>query len=221
MSIKTFFKKLIGRDANNGFPGSSSYWEQRYANGGNSGAGSYNNLAEFKAEVLNNFIKENNIHNVIEFGCGDGNQLSLINYPKYIGLDVAKTAIIICKNKFRNDKSKSFYLYDTNAFVDNHKLFHSELSISLDVIYHLIEDEVFNQYMEHLFDASSRFVLIYASNFKKKQTYHEKDRVFTEWVERNKKDFRLVKKIDNRYKYDVNNSAFTSKADFFIYEKLD
>ena len=31
---------------------------QRYKKGGNSGAGSYNHLAEFKAEVLNQFVKE-------------------------------------------------------------------------------------------------------------------------------------------------------------------
>ena len=35
------------------FPGSEKYWEKRYIAGGNSGAGSYGKLAEFKAEVLN------------------------------------------------------------------------------------------------------------------------------------------------------------------------
>ena len=54
-----------------------SYWENRYKNNGNSGAGSYGRLAEFKADVINNFIAENKITSVIEFGCGDGNQLSL------------------------------------------------------------------------------------------------------------------------------------------------
>jgi hypothetical protein len=32
------------------FSGSKAYWENRYADGGNSGAGSYNRLADFKAE---------------------------------------------------------------------------------------------------------------------------------------------------------------------------
>ena len=41
---------------------SREYWEKRYASGGNSGAGSYNYLAEFKAEILNNFVTENNIN---------------------------------------------------------------------------------------------------------------------------------------------------------------
>ena len=34
------------------FHGSDSYWKDRYETGGNSGAGSYNQLSEFKAEVL-------------------------------------------------------------------------------------------------------------------------------------------------------------------------
>jgi hypothetical protein len=37
------------------FPDSATYWEQRYARGWNSGVGSYGRLAEFKAQVLNNF----------------------------------------------------------------------------------------------------------------------------------------------------------------------
>ena len=38
------------------FAGSAAYWEERYRRGGNSGAGSYGKLAEFKAEVINDFV---------------------------------------------------------------------------------------------------------------------------------------------------------------------
>ncbi len=38
------------------------------ARGKNSGAGSYNELAEFKANVLNDFVRENDIQTVIEYG---------------------------------------------------------------------------------------------------------------------------------------------------------
>ncbi len=65
------------------FPGSDKYWEQRYAVGGNSGVGSYGKFANFKAEVINKFVREHKIKSVIEFGCGDGNQLKLANYPSY------------------------------------------------------------------------------------------------------------------------------------------
>jgi len=40
---------------------SSEYWDNRYKNGGNSGQGSYNALAKFKASVINDFIENNKI----------------------------------------------------------------------------------------------------------------------------------------------------------------
>ena len=69
----------------------------KYKNGGNSGAGSYNNLAAFKAKVINNFVTENNINTILELGSGDCNQLSYANYKNYFGYDFSKTAIDICK----------------------------------------------------------------------------------------------------------------------------
>ena len=59
------------------FPGTVRYWEERYRNGGHSGDGSSGQLADFKAEVLNGFVKLYNVSSVIEFGCGDGKQLLL------------------------------------------------------------------------------------------------------------------------------------------------
>ena len=60
-TIKTFIKNtpLIGPTINllRGltFRNSTDYWERRYRKGGNSGAGSYNRLARFKAGFLNGF----------------------------------------------------------------------------------------------------------------------------------------------------------------------
>ena len=70
------------------FKNSQRYWEERYQNGGNSGEGSYNKLAKFKADTITEFIKQNNVKDAIEFGCGDGNVLSFTTYHSYIGLDI-------------------------------------------------------------------------------------------------------------------------------------
>lgn len=67
------FKKVFGVST---FNNSQDYWRKRYEKGGNSGLGSYDHYAVFKADVLNAFFKENHIQSVVEFGCGDGNQLS-------------------------------------------------------------------------------------------------------------------------------------------------
>ena len=66
---------------------SEQYWENRYLNGGNSGIGSYGKIAEYKANVINKFIKDNDVFTVIEFGCGDGNQLALFECQNYIGYE--------------------------------------------------------------------------------------------------------------------------------------
>lgn len=176
-------------------------------------------MADFKAKVLNKFVKDHNVQSVIEFGCGDGNQLSLASYPSYIGLDVAPSAIAICDEKFNADSSKSFFLYNSKAFIDNHQIFKVELSLSIDVIFHLVEDEIFENYMHHLFNAAEKFVIIYASDFNKNQMFHEKDRNFTSWVENNRKDWNLLDKIDNIYPYDPADPDNTSKANFFIFSK--
>src|SRR5512139_2970605 len=82
------------------FSGSKDYWEERYRAGGNSGGGSYGRLAQFKADVLNGFVERHGVESVLELGCGDGHQLELARYPKYIGLDVSVTAIRQCAARF-------------------------------------------------------------------------------------------------------------------------
>ena len=83
---------------------SKKYWETRYSKGGDSGGGSYGQLAEFKAHIINQFVKKNDIKTIIEWGCGDGNQLTYMNYPDYIGFDVSKTVVFNCFEKFKDDK---------------------------------------------------------------------------------------------------------------------
>ena len=196
---------------------SKDYWEKRYEKGGNSGAGSYNNLALFKASVLNNFVTQNKINTVIEWGSGDCNQLSLANYKNYIGYDVSKTAIKICKSKFFNDSTKTF-IYMGNNFSNNKK---ADLTLSLDVIYHLLEDNVFDLYMKNLFDSSNKFVCIYSSNINKEWARHVKHRKFTDWIKNNiGNEWKLKNFIPNKYPFDPKNPDRTSFSDFYFFKKI-
>jgi predicted O-methyltransferase YrrM len=202
------------------FPGSQVYWEQRYAEGDTSGSGSHGRLAEFKAQVLNSFVRENGIESVVEFGCGDGFQLSMASYPKYIGLDVSATAIKLCKDKFSNDPTKSFFLYDSLCFVDSADIFVADLSLSLDVIFHLTEDQIFDNYMHHLFNASKKYTMIYSSNYDARQSYHVRQREFTKWIDTHRREWSLVKKIDNPFKFDGKDPENTSHSDFYLYQRV-
>jgi hypothetical protein len=47
--------------------------------------------------------------------------------------------------------------------------------LSLDVIYHLVETEMFDLHMIHLFQSASRFVIIYSTNFDESQINHERN----------------------------------------------
>ncbi len=198
------------------FTGSSAYWERRYARGGNSGAGSYGKFAKFKAELINAFVAEKGIQSVVEFGCGDGNQLRLARYPSYAGFDVSATAINTCREMFASDPTKTFnLLHDYRGQV-------SDLALSLDVIYHLVEDGVFENYMRMLFGAARRFVIIYSSDVddnRRQMGVHVRHRKFSIWVQENRPDFRLVERIPNRYPYRGDHTE-GSLADFFIYERV-
>jgi len=199
---------------------SKKYWNNRYIKGGNSGAGSYNNLAQFKGDVINNFIGKNKIKSIVDYGVGDGNQLKLINTEKliYTGIDVSEFIISKCKEEFKDDKTKTFIHTDN---IDN-KL-KAELVLSCDVIYHLIEEHVYKEYMENLFSMSKKYVIIYAKNEDINHSIHVKFRKFSNYIESNLPEWQLIKHIPNKFqqlKLGENNDN-TSPSDFYIYKKDD
>ena len=83
--MKAFLKSIpvIGpllvhlRRRQDDFRSPSEYWDRRYRTGGDSGAGSYNRLAQFKANFLNMFVDQHQIASVVEYGSGDGAQPSM------------------------------------------------------------------------------------------------------------------------------------------------
>jgi hypothetical protein len=90
--------------------------------------------------------------------------------------------------------------------------------MSNDVIYHLVDDIVFSNYMKVLFALSQKYVIIYSSNGDKLDisSIHVKDRNFMSAVPDN---FKLIKFIPNRYPYDPKEPAQTSISDFYIFQK--
>jgi SAM-dependent methyltransferase len=192
---------------------SARFWEASYAQGRTSGSGSYGPLAEGKRQFLNDLVRDREVSSVIEFGCGDGNQLSMAKYPGYIGLDVSRTAIGLCQRRFASDVTKSFFLYDGACFTDRAGIFTADLALSLDVVYHLTEDAVFQAYLRHLFAAGQRLVVIYSTDAEISGTApHVRHRRFTPWVEANIPDWRLVEVT-------AGPSTERTAADFFVYAR--
>lgn len=201
------------RDRQEKFRSSPQYWERRYRAGGNSGAGSYNRLAEFKASFLNRFVEDHQIDSVVEYGCGDGAQLRLARYPSYTGVDISPKAVEMCRTLFSGDTSKRFLHLDAAAAGPT-----GDLSLSLDVVYHLVEDAVFEAYMRRLFESARRFVIVYSSNIDQEWTgQHVRHRQFTKWVEQNKPDWFLQSTLKNAYPFDPAEPDHTSFADFYVF----
>jgi hypothetical protein len=202
---------------------SSKYWDNRYKKGKNSGNGSYGLSAEHKADIINKFVKEHHIDSTIELGCGDGNQLSMLKIPNYIGLDVSQESIKMCAEQFKKDKNKSFFVYSSKHFIDNHNIFQADLTLSLEVILHLIEDDVYEDYMKDLFAMSKKYVMIYeldTDDQQKFQAQHFKFRKYTDWIEKNIKGWKLVSKSRKEPKSENKNiNEDGSYKDFCVYKK--
>ena len=197
------------------FEGSGLYWEKRYIAGGNSGSGSYGDLAIFKAKILNEFIAAEDVQSVIEFGCGDGHQLSLARYPRYLGIDVSCAAIAKCRALFAGDASKEFMtMHDYNS--DK-----ADIALSLDVIYHLVEDAVFDEYMRTIFDCARRWVIIYSSNYDgldENLAEHVRHRKFTNWIATNRREWYCANVIKNEFPFDGDFQT-GSHANFYFFTR--
>lgn len=181
-------------------------WEQRYKRGGNSGKGSYNEYCKFKKNVINDYVLENNIENCIDFGCGDGNQLSFFEISNYIGIDISDYIIKKNKIKYKQDITKKFYSYPEFDKLNQQPV---DLTLSLDVIYHLMEDRLFINYLKNLFKFSKKHVIIYSTNIEYPKTTHTNGRRFTKYVDEMFPEWKLHKFIKHL------------SADFFIYQKSD
>ncbi len=183
-------------------------WENRYKSNGNSGAGSYGVLCEYKANFINKFTIDNNCKNVIEFGSGDGNQMSHFNVQQYTGVDISEHIITICKQKYSHLKNVQFLTYDEYYKISSK----FDVALSLDVIYHLVDDNVYEKYMNDLFNSSNKFVIIYSTNMKKSyngsHVYHRK---FTDYIDFKFPQAKLLCHEPNPYQK-------MSGADFFVYQ---
>ncbi|WP_425392305.1 methyltransferase domain-containing protein [Ekhidna sp.] len=197
------------------FISSSDFWKNNYKAGGHSGYGSYNELAIFKAEVINEFIDSNEYESYAEFGCGDGNQIDLIHYPSFSGYDISEECIEICKQRFKSKENMSFSTM--KEYVGQQY----DVTLSLDVLFHLVEDEVYKEYLDTLFKASRYQVIIYSSNTNDNSSNYYpqvRHRKFTEDIKLWYPDFKLKDTISNKFPF-KGSSKSGSFSDFYFFEK--
>jgi len=182
----------------------NKYWDDRYVNGGNSGNGSYGMLANYKAAVINNFINTNEITSMLEYGCGDGNQLSMIDCDKIMAFDVSPTALELCKKKV-----------NCETYIDFKEIKEvPELIVSLDVIYHLVDDKDYYDYLNNMVGLGAKYLIFYSVNEEMTgMAAHVRPRKFTNDIT----GYTLIHKELNPFKsLDHTKGSF---SDFYFYEK--
>jgi hypothetical protein len=130
-------------------------------------------------------------------------------------LDVSSTIVASCKEKFKSDSNKRFIHYKPGDFVSDDST-KSDLALSLDVLYHIVEENNYFTHLKDLFSLGKRFVIIYSTNFYLEETEHVLHRKFTEDVLRLFPDWMLVGHIKNPF---PGNGEQESMADFFVFEK--
>lgn len=188
------------------------YWDIRYMQGGDSGSGSRGDLLSWKAEVINQFIKQKKIKSVMDFGCGKGDLASLINVDAYYGYDISPQAVKLCPKTL----GKSFDVLPEY-------LNQSDLAMSIDVIFHCVDVESYDKHLFNLFQAGKKFVIIYGFDHEVDGTIHYANhyfpRKFTKDIEIMYPKLKLIKTIKNKYPAEKYGPENGSLSNFYIYQK--
>lgn len=93
----------------------------------------------------------------------------------------------------------------------------ADLTLSIDTVYNLVEDDVFEDYMWKLFTFSRRYVVIYSSDRERPGGEYIRHRAFTKFAAQRLPEWALAAKIPNVYPYRKDQPEETSWSDFYIY----
>lgn len=128
------------------------YWDTRYKRGDSSGFGSVGKLREFKWDIINKYA--GNVNEVIDVGCGDLSFWEGRNCSKYSGIDISPT--IIDRNK-KIRKNWKFICSPADVKID----ISSNIVLCLDVLFHIMDDDIYLKILNNLMSYSNNLVFIY------------------------------------------------------------
>ena len=192
---------------------SRRYWNARYRWGGYSGQGSRGRIAEGKIAFVNKFCREHDVKSLVELGSGDGFCAAGIGIGNYLGLDISEAAIAAARKRCAGTPHK-FAPIDGKSSEEIAGIVAANLgalpeaALSMDVILHLVEDDVFETYLKTLFSISSKYILIFSTDKDLPRADHVRHRRYSKYVEANFPVRRLLSEGDK------------SHAHFNVYEKL-
>jgi hypothetical protein len=129
------------------------YWESRYAEGGNSGAGSTGIFRKWKWDTIFRYTPD--LAQVIDIGCGDLRFWENKQLTEYIGIDKSKT--IIDRNAVNHPQAKFIHSPAENYIPD----LQAPTVLCIDLLFHIMNDTAYLQILENLCKYSTDLVFIY------------------------------------------------------------
>lgn len=129
-----------------------NYWDNRYANSGTSGYGSYGEQLGKKLE----WLKGLDINTITEIGCGDfnfGNHLLKL-YPqvRYLGIDISE--VVIASNILKHPQHQ----FIANPFF----IPPGDLLMCIDVLFHILDDREYEQMLTTLHNTWTKYLAVTA-----------------------------------------------------------
>lgn len=189
----------------------AGYWDRRYRDGRTSGAGSEGDEGRYKAEYLSRFLAEHDVKTVVDWGCGDGQVLELVEFPtqtQYIGVDVSPTIVERMRAK---DLGPRCLFHTPESFAVGTR-WQLELALSFDVLFHFPDDTDYFSYLLKLFGSAEKHVMIYSTNYAGGRTArHVFRREFTPDI---------AERFPNWELRTVETPLREGLASFFVYEKV-
>jgi len=150
---------------------STPYWDRRYATGGTSGAGSRGAEAEEKVAIVQRVIDERGVCSVLDLGCGDGYVASRLRVAEYVGYDPAPSALALCRATM-----------PCRTFVGELPDGPFDIVLSLDVMFHLVDDTSYCEHLNALFTRAQNLVFVYSTNHNERGRAHVLHRHWTQDV---------------------------------------
>ena len=129
------------------------YWDQRYIDGGTSGAGSIGDDRDFKWKVIDRHMLFP--QSVVDVGCGELSFWEGRDCEDYTGIDFSKK--IIEKNRILRPDWEFIW---SNAETRNDKLSKNTV-FCFDVLFHIMNNETYLKILENLTDYSQDHIFIY------------------------------------------------------------